>query len=322
MRGGEDEGEVREAVRAFSADIVHCHNMLPLLGPRALDAARDAGARVFLHLHNYRLFCNVYAGFRNGHPCFRCRGRNTLPGLVLNCRGSVPESAAYAVGLSRHQPRVLRSVERFVTPSEAARRRLAWLGLPEEQIAVLPNYLPDESFAQGSSAGEGTYALVAGRVTPEKGFEQAVAAAERSGVPLRVAGDGPAMAGLREARRAERRAGGAARPRGRREDARARWRGRRWWWFRRSGRRRSGWSRSRAWARACRSRRSRTGALPEVAGEESCVPAADTDALAERMRALWGDAARRQAEGEAALARARERFGRERFTRELLAIYA
>src|SRR5688572_21039081 len=127
VSGGEDADEVAQAVRAFSADVALCHNMLPLLGPRALSAARDAGASVFLHLHNYRLFCNVYAGFRNGHPCFRCRGRNTLPGLALNCRGSLPESAAYAVGLSRHQPEVLRAVTRFVTPSEAARRRLTWL---------------------------------------------------------------------------------------------------------------------------------------------------------------------------------------------------
>ena len=60
-------------------------------------------------------------------------------------------------------------------------------------------------------------------------------------------------------------------------------------------------------------------ALSEVAGQESCVPAADTDALAARMQALWSDAGRRQAEGEASLARAREWFGRGRFTRASLA---
>ena len=35
--------------------------------------------------------------------------------------------------------------------------------------------------AASSSAREGTYALVAGRVTPEKGFERAVAAADAGG---------------------------------------------------------------------------------------------------------------------------------------------
>ena len=321
VRGGEDADEVGAVVRAFSADVAHCHNMLPLLGPRALTAAGQAGAKVFLHLHNYRLFCNVYAGFRDGQPCFRCRGRNTMPGLALNCRGSLPESAAYAVALSRHQPEVLRAVTRFVTPSEAARRRLAWLGLPEDRIAVLPNYLPDESFAERSSAHEGAYALVAGRVTPEKGFEAAADAAARAGVPLRVAGDGPAMPDLRE--------------RVARSGARVELLGH----VDRGAMREllagaalavvpSLWEETfgmvalEAMGAGVPVAAFGIGALPEVAGQESCVPPADTAALAARMSALWGDAARRQAEGDTALARARERFGRDRFTRDLLALYA
>ena len=321
VRGGEDADEVGRAVRALSADVVHCHNMLPLLGPRALSAAAEAGAKVFLHLHNYRLFCNVYAGFRDGHPCFRCRGRNTLPGLVLNCRGSLPESAAYAIGLSKHQPEVLRAVTRFVTPSAAARRRLTGLGLPEETISVLPNYLPDESFAESSSAGEGTYALAAGRVTPEKGFEAAVAAAERSGVPLRIAGDGPAMPALEE--RAAR-SGAQVELLGHtdRDTITELLAGAAMVVVPSLWEETFGMVALEAMAAGVPVAAFGIGALPDVAGQDSCVPAADTAALAARMRALWGDAARRQAEGEAGLARARERFDRDRFTRDLLALYA
>ena len=49
-----------------------------------------------LHLHNVRLFCATGFGERDGGPCTRCRGRNTLPGLRLNCRDSVPEAVVYA----------------------------------------------------------------------------------------------------------------------------------------------------------------------------------------------------------------------------------
>lgn len=321
VRGGENEDEVAEAVRELGADVVHCHNMLPLFGPRALAAARAAGAKVVLHLHNYRLFCNVYAGFRDGRPCFRCRGRNTLPGLVLNCRGSLRESTAYAVGLARHQPKVFDAVSRFVAPSGAARERLAWLGVPAERISVLGHYLPAERFADGSRAADGSYALAAGRVTAERGFEAAVEAAERSGVPLRIAGDGPTMPELRER-------------------------------VARSGARVEllGHLDAPAMAEAvagaafvvvpslCEETFGlfalegmgaglpvvafAIGGLPEVAGSESCVPAADVAALAERMRVLWGDRERRRSEGERALARTRERFTEERFTRELLELYA
>ena len=86
-------------MRDLGADVVHVHNMLPLIGPRGLAAARDAGAKVVLHLHNVRLFCAT--GVRRARRRRRARaaaGRNTLPGLRLNCRGSLPEAAVYAAG--------------------------------------------------------------------------------------------------------------------------------------------------------------------------------------------------------------------------------
>jgi glycosyltransferase involved in cell wall biosynthesis len=321
VRGGEDVDDVSAAVRALPADVVHCHNMLPLFGPRSLAAARAAGAKVVLHLHNYRLFCNIYACFRDGHPCFRCRGRNTLPGLVLNCRGSVRESAAYAVGLSRHQPTVFEAVSRFVAPSRAARERLAFLGVPAERISVLGHYLPAERLAGASRAADGSYALLAGRVTVERGFEHAVAAAEAAGVPLRIAGEGPAMPALRE--------------RVTRGGARVELLGHV-----------TGPALDEALAGAAfvvvPSLSEETfglfalegmgaglpvaafgiGALPEVAGKDSCVPPADVTALAERMRTLWQDRERRQAEGEQALVRAREVFTEERFVDGLRELYA
>src|SRR3954447_18697773 len=169
LRGGGADEEVAAAVRELPADVVHAHNMLPLFGPRALEAARDAGARVVLHLHNARLFCAIGVASRDGGPCFRCHGRLTLPGLVLNCRGSLPEAAVYAAALSLHQPRVWRAVDRFVAPSRWAAGQLALLGVPAGRLEVLPHYLPDEDFVAGSSANQGGYALIAARLSEEKG---------------------------------------------------------------------------------------------------------------------------------------------------------
>ena len=76
LSGGLDPEEVAGAVRRTGARIVHAHNLHPSFGARALEAARDAGARTILHLHNYRLVCAVGTCFNSrGEDCTRCQGR-------------------------------------------------------------------------------------------------------------------------------------------------------------------------------------------------------------------------------------------------------
>ena len=64
------------------------------------------------------------------------------------------------------------------------------------------------------------------------------------------------------------------------------------------------------------------GGLPEVVGPESVLPAGDAGLWAEAMSALWHDSALRQVRAAAALARARELFGEERFYSGLMDAYA
>ena len=108
-------------MREIDADIVHAHNTVPLFGPRALAAAREAGARVVMHLHNYRLVCAIGIAYRDGAPCTRCQGRRTWPGARLRCRGNAPEALTYAAGIAIQQPRVLEAVDRFILTSRGLR---------------------------------------------------------------------------------------------------------------------------------------------------------------------------------------------------------
>src|SRR3954451_713935 len=198
LRGGLEAAEVHAAVRRTRARVVHAHNIHPTLGWRALAAAREAGARVVMHLHNYRLVCAVGTCFTHGEDCTRCHGRNTLPGVRLNCRGgSVAESAAYAASLALWQRRIAAQADRFLVPSAFALRRLRRLGAPvDDRARVL--WSVQRSFASASSATGGRHVLYAGRLSHEKGVADAIAACRMAGMPLVVAGDGPAEAELRE----------------------------------------------------------------------------------------------------------------------------
>jgi glycosyltransferase involved in cell wall biosynthesis len=197
LTGGLEPADVAAEVRRTGARVVHAHNVQPTLGWRALAAARAEGARVVLHLHNYRLVCAVGTCFTRGEDCTRCHGRNTWPGVRLNCRGgSRAESAAYGAGLALWQRRLAESADAFVVPSEFALRRLEQLGAPLGGRAhVIPSV--QRAFAERSSAGDGEYALYAGRLAAEKGVADAIAACRLAGVPLVVAGDGPDAAALR-----------------------------------------------------------------------------------------------------------------------------
>src|SRR5687767_8662610 len=95
LRGGLAPDDVAHAVRRTGARVLHAHNVNPSFGWRALAAARGAGARVVLHLHNYRLVCAVGTCFTRGEDCTRCHGRDTRPGIRLNCRGDRAEAAVY-----------------------------------------------------------------------------------------------------------------------------------------------------------------------------------------------------------------------------------
>jgi glycosyltransferase involved in cell wall biosynthesis len=320
VRGGDAPDELRAAVRSAEAQIAHFHNMHPLLGSRALGAARDEGAKVVMHLHNFRLFCAIGVCFRLGEPCFRCHGRWTAPGVALNCRGSLPEAVAYAYALSSHQPAVFAGVDRFVTPSDYAARQLEKLGLPQGRTDVLPHYIGTTAFADRSRAERGQFALAFGRLAPEKGFDVAVDAAAIAGVPLRIAGEGPAERDL--ARRIERDGApvelcGKVPPDKLRD------------MLRRAalvvvpttGNETFGFAALEAMAAGVPVVASRSGALPEIVGDDACVARGDALATAARMRDLWDDPMQRVDEGDAGIARARERFSEERYVRSLLALY-
>jgi glycosyltransferase involved in cell wall biosynthesis len=286
LRGGLAPEEVAVAVRRTGARAVPVHNVNPSFGWRALAAARGAGARVVLHLHNYRLVCAVATCFTRGEDCTRCHGRNTLPGVRLGCRGDRAEGAVYGAGLALWQPRLAEQVDRFVVPSAFAEQRLRVLGAPlGERVSVVPHVVRE--FAERSGAADGTHALVAGRLAPEKGVEVAIAACRAAGVPLVIAGGGPEEARLRalaagadvrfegwvrEERLAELRAGaGLALVPSRSAET-------------------FGLAAAEAMAAGVPVVASRMGALPELVEPEGLVAPGADEPLAAAIRARFGDA--------------------------------
>jgi glycosyltransferase involved in cell wall biosynthesis len=207
LRGGLDPEAVGLAVRRTRARVVHAHNLNPAFGWRALAAARKAGARVVLHLHQYRLVCAVGVCFTQGETCTRCHGRNTLPGVLRGCRGTGPEAVVYGAGLALWQRRLAAQVDAFVVPSRFAVERLHELGAPLGETHIVGHVVRE--FADPAADRAGGYALFVGRLASEKGADVAIDAARTAGVELVVAGDGPLRGELERQAEAGRADGGS-----------------------------------------------------------------------------------------------------------------
>jgi glycosyltransferase involved in cell wall biosynthesis len=213
----------------------------------------------------------------------RCQGRDTLPGVRLNCRATGVEAAVYGAALALWQRRLAAQADAVVVPSRFAVQRLRDLHAPLDfaRVHVVPHVV--RCFAERSAAAAGEHALVASRLASEKGVEVAVQACAQAGLPLVVAGDGPHAAALRAA--------GGARFLGRVSDSElADLRARAALVLVPSRSAESfGLAAAEAMAQGIPVVATALGALPELVGDDAVVAPGDADALAAAARARFGD---------------------------------
>ncbi|MEU1367412.1 glycosyltransferase [Streptomyces sp. NPDC005803] len=182
-------------LRAERPDVVHVHNVFPLLSPAVLAACADAGVPAVATLHNYTQVCPPGTLQRDGRPCTECVGSSPLPAVRHGCyRNSRLATVPLAVSLSVNRRRWWSGVERFFCISAAQRDVLVAAGMPAERLAVKHNFVPDPGSGR---AGAGEHLLFLGRLAEAKGVRLLMAAWDEIaadggvGVPLVIAGTGP-----------------------------------------------------------------------------------------------------------------------------------
>jgi len=187
----------RESIRKFVAlldsfrpEIVHIHEIYPLISPWILPRCAERNIPVVMSCVDYRLTCPVVTHFRaeDGGPCTRCLGGREYQAVFRNCRGSLPESllAAWYVSRARTLGLYRKYVTRYIAPSNFAR---SWFvqhaGIDPTQIVTVPPAVRIP--AEPSEARAGEYVAFAGRFAPEKGLGVFAAAARGCGIPFRMA---------------------------------------------------------------------------------------------------------------------------------------
>jgi glycosyltransferase involved in cell wall biosynthesis len=189
--------EVRRLVRKQRSEIVHLHNLFPLLSPAVTSAASAEGAAVLMTLHNYRLLCLPATFLRNGRICEDCLGRLPWRGVIHGCyRDSRLGSGALASSLAVHRAvGTFTRVRLYLAVSRFVRSKYVQAGFPGDRVAVKPSF----AAAAPRRQGPGDYFLFLGRLSREKGLGTLLTAWSRSPERLVVAGDGPELTLLRDA---------------------------------------------------------------------------------------------------------------------------
>jgi len=170
---------MRRMLQECQPDIVHVHNVYPLISPSVLRVCREAGAPVVMTVHNYRLVCPNGLHMTRGEVCEKCRGGREYWCVLRNCEGSLPKSLGYALRnwVARKRRAFLDNVAMYAALTEFQRQRLIAEGFPAERIAVVPNMVACDGCAVGEETGD--YVAYVGRISPEKGVRHLLSAARR-----------------------------------------------------------------------------------------------------------------------------------------------
>jgi glycosyltransferase involved in cell wall biosynthesis len=192
-------GGIRGPLRELRPDVVHFHNIWPLLTPSALRASKRNGAAVVLTVHNYRFACAGGTLWHDGRVHDDCIDGSSLRCGIRNPRSNLAESIAYgaALELQRRTRMLRRWVDAFIAPSDFVAGMLVRAGIPARRVHTIPYGIP---LHREPSPQRRRFALFAGRLVPEKGIETLLTAAGLCpDVPVALAGDGPLAPSVRRA---------------------------------------------------------------------------------------------------------------------------
>lgn len=188
----------RVILESARPDLVHIHNVFPLLSPSIYHVAKYLMYPVIQTLHNYRFLCPNGLFYVNGKICEACKEKGYWEAVRNRCvQGSMVTSALYAAAVMRgwHSGAFSSCITRFIVLTKFTAGKLAEAGVPAEQIRVCGNFVSD--FAEAPVAKK-RYGLYLGRLSSEKGLATLLAAARVvHELPLKIAGTGPLEEHLR-----------------------------------------------------------------------------------------------------------------------------
>lgn len=184
--------DLERVVERFVPDLLHAHNIFPLISPSLYAGARRHRLPVVQTLHNFRLICPQAMLVRDGRSCTACIGHLPWRGMLHRCyRQSLVQTTAVAAMLVLHRLRRTwqRDVTRYIVLNQMCRDLFAEGGLPMDKLVIKPNFVVAHGKPSWEQRSGGVFI---GRLSDEKGLHVLAQAMQQlPGKRIAVYGKGP-----------------------------------------------------------------------------------------------------------------------------------
>ena len=195
--------QFRSKVKKFQPDIIHVHNIFPLISP-SIFYFINIKKPFFYTLHNYRLFCANALPYKSGKICTKCIDNNSvLPSLINSCyRNSFFSTLPISISIFIHN-HILSTwktkISGYIVFSEYQKNLILKTGINKDKVFIKTNFT-QPLLNKISWHNRSNYILYVGRLTDEKGINTLIDAWIQWGFEapeLRVIGDGILMESLK-----------------------------------------------------------------------------------------------------------------------------
>lgn len=181
--------DIKSIIAENKIDIIHIHNLFPLISPSILYLAKEKGIPVVLTLHNFRLI--------GGNPFLMQKGRINEESLkkrnpFLEIRhksydNSYLATFFLALSLWINRKAFHNHIARYIALTPFAKKKFIQGGFPADKIEVRPSSLSE---FKSLKEKRDLKAIYVGRIAKEKGIKTLVKAWEDMPYPLEIYGEG------------------------------------------------------------------------------------------------------------------------------------
>ncbi len=173
--------EIKALITEERPDIVHIHNLYPIISPAILPEIKKMGIPIAMTVHNYRLLCPNGLFYTNGKVCEKCTGfGKELNCIANNCESSLFKSTGYALRnlWARSNKAYIDAVDAYLCLTEFQKGKLVANGFDSNKCFVIPNMYGKETADVDYDISNRNYVAFAGRISPEKGIPILLGAAK------------------------------------------------------------------------------------------------------------------------------------------------